>query len=502
MTASAERSGPETGVMVAQTELKGGALGLGAVLAQAITHIAPAAGFLLGVTFIASKAGHAVSLAYGLAFLVCLSIGLSLIQLARHLPSAGGYFTYVSRTLHPRFGFLTAWLYFLYDPTAVAINFTILGIIFEKTLNERLGINAPWPIWVALGIIFVTAIIYRGVKISGRTLIVLASIEIAILLAFALSGFLSPGPGGFTFATFTVDNSTPDYGVNGLFLGVVFAIFAFTGFESVAPMAEESQNPRRNLSLAIVLSLILMGAFYLFTTWGLAVGWGIDQFSTGDAKFAGGDVNAFIDLAQRLWGSGWILLLLALLNSILAVGISASNAATRVFFSMGRAGILPRWLGAVHPTYKTPANAIILQTVITVIVAYAGGWWLGPDNLFFVLGLVITFGLVLVYGVGNIGVIRYYWAERRDEFNWFWHVVIPVVSTLAILAVGYYSLQGLDPNATFPSNLFFWAPWFVLAWLGIGVVVLAIARLRGGETWLLKAGEVAYERPANPEDLA
>jgi amino acid transporter len=494
MGGSAERMGPETGVMVAETELKSGALGLGAVLAQAITHIAPAAGFLLGVTFIASKAGHAVSLAYGLAFLVCLSIGLSLIQLARHLPSAGGYFTYVSRALHPRLGFLTAWLYFLYDPTAVAINFTILGIIFEKTLSERMGINAPWPIWVVLGIVFVTVIIYRGVKISGRTLIVLASIEIAILLAFALSGFLSAGPGGFTFETFTVDDA-PDYGVNGLFVGVVFAIFAFTGFESVAPMAEESQNPRRNLSLAIVLSLVIMGAFYMFTTWGLAVGWGIDNFATGENKFAGGDVNAFIDLAQRLWGGGWILLLFALLNSILAVGISASNAATRVFFSMGRAGVLPAWLGKVHPVYRTPTNAIILQTVITVIVAFGGGYLLGPDTVFFWFGLVITLGLILVYGAGNIGVIRYYWLERRDEFSWFWHLIIPVVSTVAILVVGWFSLQGL-------ADIYVWAPVVVVGWLALGGLLLLYFRARGGESWLLKAGEVAYERPASPEEVA
>src|SRR2546422_8678939 len=130
MGGSAERMGPETGVMVAETELKSGALGLGAVLAQAITHIAPAAGYLLGVTFIASKAGHAVSLAYGLAFLVCLSIGLSLIQLARHLPSAGGYFTHVRRALHPPPGFLAPWPVFLFHPPAVGVYFTILRHLF------------------------------------------------------------------------------------------------------------------------------------------------------------------------------------------------------------------------------------------------------------------------------------------------------------------------------------------------------------------------------------
>src|SRR5512141_2451839 len=122
---SAERLGPETGVMVAQTELQAGALGLGSVIAQAVTHVAPAMGFLTGAAFIATYAGTGVPLAYLGAFFVCLTIALSLIQLARHLPSAGGYFTYVSRTLHPRFGFMTAWLYFLYDPTCMGINLAI-----------------------------------------------------------------------------------------------------------------------------------------------------------------------------------------------------------------------------------------------------------------------------------------------------------------------------------------------------------------------------------------
>src|SRR5439155_179017 len=83
------------------------------IIAQAVTHIAPAMGFLTGATFIAANSGTGVSLAYFAAFLVCMAIGLTIIPLARYLPSAGGYFTYVSRTLHPRLGFLTAWLYFL-----------------------------------------------------------------------------------------------------------------------------------------------------------------------------------------------------------------------------------------------------------------------------------------------------------------------------------------------------------------------------------------------------
>jgi amino acid transporter len=444
-------------------------------------------GFLTGATFIASQSGYSLSLSYGLAFLVCLSIGLSMIQLTRHLPSAGGYFTYVSRTLHARLGFLTAWLYFLYDPTGAAINFTIVGIILQQTLQQRFHFNLPWWVVVAAGIVFVTAIIYRGVKISGRTMMVLAGIEIGILVAFSITGFLEPGPGGFSAKTFTVD---PKFGINGVALGVIFAIFAFTGFESVAPLAEESRNPRRNLRLAVLISLFVMGAFYIFATWGLAVGWGLNTF---DSTFAGKDVNAFLNLAERVWGGGWVLLPLCLLNSAFAVGLATSNSATRVFFSMGRAGALPSWLGRVHPKYKTPVNAIILQTVITTLFAFIGGFVVGPDQLFFWFGVVITLGLIGVYGAGNIGVIRFYLTERRSEFNWFWHIAIPVISTIAIALVGYFSLQGL-------SGLLATAPWIVLGWLLVGIGLLVYARLAGHESWLIKAGQIAYERPASPDE--
>lgn len=474
-------------VTVAETSLEAGALGFWEVLAQAITHIAPALGFLTGVTFIASQAGVSVSLAYFLAFLVCFTIGLSLIQLTRHLPSAGGYFTYVSRTLHARLGFLTAWLYFLYDPTGAAINFTIVGIITQETLQQRYHFLLPWWVIASIGIIFTSALLYRGVKVSGRVLMILGGIEIAILLAFAISGFISPGPGGFTGRTFTVD---PKFGVHGLALGVVFAIFAFTGFESVAPLAEESRSPRRNLTLAVIISLLFMGAFYIFCTWGLAVGWGINTF---DQTFAGKDVNAFLNLGQRLWGTGYLLILLALLNSAFAVGLACSNASTRVFFSMGRAGALPSWLGYVHPKHKTPSHAVILQTVITTLIVFIGGFVVGPAELFFWLGIVITLGLIGVYGAGNIGVIRYYLTERRDEFNWFWHIAIPVISTAAICVVAYFSLQGL-------SGLLASAPWIVLGWLALGGLLLLLAHFSGREGWFIRAGEVAYERPNTPDE--
>jgi amino acid transporter len=354
-----------------------------------------------------------------------------------------------------------------------------------------------------IGVAIVITVMYRGVKISGRTLMVLAAIEITILVLFALFGILNPGPGGVSSTPFQIDSH---YGVGNTFVGVVFAIFAFTGFEAVAPMAEESRNPRRNLPIAIIVSLLIMGAMYVFCVFGLVVGWGSNTY---DSTFAGASTDAFMNLAVRLWGKlGYLLLIFAIINSVLAVSISAGNAGTRVWFSMARGGAFPKWFGKVHPTYKTPVNAIIAYAVVSLVLEFGGAWVFGggplgngntqtfaPDQLFFWAGIAITLGLIGVYGLGNIGVIRYYWTERRDEFNVFWHVIIPVISCVAILAVGWYSLQ----NLAFPFNL---APVFVAIWVVVGVIVLAYARMKGNEEWLLKAGEVAYEHQASPEELA
>ena len=96
-----------------QQQLRSGALGAGDIFMQAITHTAPATAILFTIPFIASKAGIAAPLSYLLAFLLILVLGVTLTQLAKHLPSAGGYYTYISRTISPRAGFLTSWLYFV-----------------------------------------------------------------------------------------------------------------------------------------------------------------------------------------------------------------------------------------------------------------------------------------------------------------------------------------------------------------------------------------------------
>src|SRR6476469_190781 len=107
-------------LFVADTDLQAGAIGFWGNMVRAVTHIAPGLNILLGLTFIVSFAGVTAPIAYLLGGAICLLVAIVLTQLAKEFNGAGGYFLYVSKTIGPRFGWLTTWLYFLYDPVAVA----------------------------------------------------------------------------------------------------------------------------------------------------------------------------------------------------------------------------------------------------------------------------------------------------------------------------------------------------------------------------------------------
>ncbi|HVX51959.1 MAG TPA: hypothetical protein VHB48_17490, partial [Chitinophagaceae bacterium] len=139
----------------AKQSLKGGALGLGDVFMQAITHTAPATAILFTIPFITAKAGVTAPLAYLFAFLLVLVLGITLAQLAKHLPSAGGYYTYISHTISPRAGFLTSWVYLLYDPLAAGYALAYTGYIVQQSLQLNYNIHFPWWLFLLLSTAFV-----------------------------------------------------------------------------------------------------------------------------------------------------------------------------------------------------------------------------------------------------------------------------------------------------------------------------------------------------------
>jgi amino acid transporter len=152
---------------------------------------------------------------------------------------------------------------------------------------------------------------------------------------------------------------------------------------------------------------------------------------------------------------------------------------------MARSGALPRAVARVNPRRKTPTVAIALQFLLSMALALIGGGLLGPARFFILLvGFCLVIAVIFVYSMGNIGVVAYYWRHRRSEFNWLLQFVFPVGTTAVLI---YSLVKSFSPFPAFPNN---WSPVIVGGWMLIGVAVLVVLKLRGGETWLQKAGEI------------
>lgn len=460
-----------------KTDLEADAIGLLGATMQAITHIAPAIAGFFFTAFVVSLAGITAPLAYTIGFILVLTLGSTLAQLAKHMPSAGGYYTYVSRAIHPRVGFLVSWQYILYSPLVGGPLAGFFGFIVASELKTTWGIDVPWLWWVSI-LIFAPLTAYlqwEGIKISTRFLVITGGLEMLIVLGLALSGFASPPPGsaGISLDVFNPANIPAG---EGFALAVVFTVQGLTGWEASAPLAEETKDPRRNVPLSVMLSIVLIGSFLVIVFWGQITGFGNDAAAVTSAT----PVPA-LALAHRVWGGGWIIILFAFLNSVAAVSIACANVGTRMWYGMARSGSFPKALGAVHPKHKTPTNAILLQMALNLVAGiYVGFVWQPDTGFYLITGLLLVLAVSFAYIMANLAVFLFYWREHRAEFNWILHFIFPIGSTAVLI----YAIYKSFPLAT-PFDL---APLINGAWLLIGIVILLVLRARGNEDWLNKAG--------------
>jgi amino acid transporter len=427
-------------------------------------------------------------MAFLIVFIIVLMLGNTLGILAREFPSAGGYFTYISRTVHPRVGMFAAWLFFLYNPLVPAPILAYMGKVIEDSLKAEYDFTFPWWLFFILGFAISSLFLYRGISISGKALLVLGLVEIAIAAVLSVWGLFDAGPGGVNLQPFNPSNIQ----AHGLYLAVIFSIFSYTGWEGAASIAEESENPSRNVPRATYGAIIFQVIFLAVCSWALLIGWGTDKIGSlvGSAELPP------IVLAHRFWGGAWIIVLLALINSTIAVCIASTNVTSRMWFAMGRAGALPSWFAKVHPKYKTPVNALYAQFAVIIVSAVIGVWWWGVGNIWFVDGLMITFALTIIYIFANLGVVLYFWRERRSEFNFVRHGLFPIASSIALVILDYKSLN------PFPAAPAKYGPIVVGIWIVLGVLLIAYLRASGKEGWLMRATQAANERPETPEELA
>lgn len=463
---------------VVPTDLRTGSVGLAGVLMQSVAQISPTLGIFYTIAFTTGQAGGAAPLTYLFAFAVCLLLAVPMTGLARHLPSAGGFYTYVAQGIGPRCGFMTGWLYAIMVTIVPAALAAFTGAVIHDELSAKYGVGIPWWVYalVILGACFACA--YRGIAISIRLLVIMSIFEMIVGLALALTGLFNPGPGGVTVSGFNPGNIDSS---SAFFLAVVLSIFAFTGFESAAAVGEESRDPKRLVPAAIIGSLVMIGAFYVFCAWGLQMGWGVNDL---DALANSPTAPAFV-LADRLWSGGSLIVLIALVNSGLGVCIACTTSSTRTIFGMARTGALPAALSRVSARHGTPVAAVYLQTAVAVAICLVAGLPMGPYNLFNVLGTTGTFVYIPIFILMNIAAYLFFRREHPKEFNVWAFVICPVISTLALLTIGYKSLVPL------PDSPIYFAPIIAVVYMLLGVAMLVGRNLRPGRReWMANAGEL------------
>ena len=465
-----------------KTELRENAVSLPGILMQGIATIGPSFAILASFVFIVSFAGLVTPWAFLFGGILLGLQALSAAQLAKVFPSAGGWYTWIARAFHPRAGFFAGVLFSIWLPPVATLTMSYLAkTVLEPSIKAEYGVDIPWWIWVVVGVALVIFFAYQGIAISEKALIITGLIEIVIMVALAFTGLASPGPGGFSFGPLNPGH----FGLAGnLFLGVVFSIFAFSGWESTGPLAEESRNPKRNVPIGLVGSVAVLTIYFVFVTWGYLVGIGVSKVGSIPAATA----FPVATMAQRVWGGAWVLLLFALLNSAIALSIACFNGGTRTWYAMGRSGVLPKMVGKVNPVRKTPVNAINLQIGVQVLAFVCVLIW-GVENVFFSWANAITIGLVFMYVLCNIGVVKYYLTEGRAQFNPILHIVVPVVASAAGIVVVWKSYF-----APFTSTgPVFWGLMTFIVVLALTVVILIYLRVTGKEDWMRRA-QLVFEQ--------
>src|SRR5215472_8399063 len=402
----------------ADTHLRRNSLGLPELVFQGVTHIAPATTVVFTFPMIALKAGPAMPLSFLLSTILCFFIGNTVSQFSRYMPSSGGYYSFATRGLGSRSGFMATWSYLVYEILGAAGCTGFLGYLISDMIHSQFHVNIPWWSIALATAALIWALTHRGVQLSARVTAVLGGLEMLIMLALGMSFLIHPGPGSDYLAPLQPSAAPNHFG--GILAGMVFSILGLSGFEAPAPLAQEARLPARTIGRAIMLSLVSIGIFYILASYASAIGWG-----TGNMAAFASNANPYYALGRSLWGAGWWFIVLAIINSAVGVGLSCTNAASRVMYTMGRAGTLPSSFGHIDPSHRTPTFAIAFVQIAGMAAILLVGLLLQPDIIFGFLGTIATLGVIILYAMANLALTRYMRREQRAGFSVWRHVVAP-----------------------------------------------------------------------------
>ena len=441
------------------------ALGIGAIIGAGL--------FVRTAAAIADRAGPSVVLAFVVAGIGCAFAGLCYAEFASMIPVAGSAYTYSYATMGELLAWIIGWdlvLEYAVGAATVAIAWSeyfnrVLGWFgmripyawthspFEAVGGEQGIMNAP----AVLILFLLSMLLIRGTRESAfiNGLIVIVKVTIVLMVIALGWGYINPAnhtpliPEATTYVT--PQGVTHNYGgILGILgaAGVVF--FAYIGFDAVSTAAQEAKNPKRDMPIGILGSLVICTVLYILFAYVLS---GLAPVADFRNPELGREASVAYAITTYMPGYGWLsdavtVAILAGFSSVILVMLLGQS---RVFYSMSHDGLVPKIFSDVHPKYRTPYKSNMLFFVFTALFgAFVPGDIVGEMTS---IGTLFAFILVCA----GVWIMR---VKRPELERGFTVPLLPVVAVLGIVTCAAM-IYGLG-----------WTNWLRLAgWLAVGMVI-------------------------------
>jgi amino acid transporter len=426
--------------MQAPGALRKNALGVAAITFFVISAAGPLVAMAGGIP-IAMLLGNGpgIPAMFVVATLILIAFAAGYTAMARHITNAGAFYAFAEAGLGRRAGAAMGMVAILsYNAMQFGL-YGLFGIAASGLITAQTGFVVPW--WacsaVALGIIAFFG--YRQVDLSAKLLALLCLAEYLVVLILDVAILTQGGHSGVDLAAF----SWPVALAGTPAIGLLFCFAAFIGFEATTIYGEEARDPERAVPVATFLSVLLIGAFYIFSTWCVVVGAGVNQLMPTLTSLS--DPTTFLfGLSDRYVGSGLTTALSVLfVTSVFASLLAFHNAIARYFYALGRDGLLPRNLAETHPDHASPHKASAAQSIIAAVVLLTTVL-VGADpvtGLFAVTSAIGTLGIVVLMTVTSLSVFTYFRARGEGGLR---RAVLPLLSFLALAGVAIFACIRFD----------------------------------------------------------